>query len=251
VTAGVSLSFDVDGEAGLASRPGGPWERRLSSRSDARFGVARGVERVLRILEAAGVRATFYVPGRTVEQDPAVFGEVLAAGHEIAHHGYAHLPTHTLDPAGEREEIERGLAALGDKLGVTPAGYRSPAWELTPVTLELLGEHGFEYDSSLMGDDRPYRIRSAGRELVELPVHWSLDDVPYFANLADPAHVFAIWQAEHDIAVEEHRHLTFTMHPDIIGRPHRLELLRRLLEHIPVHHARTHGDVVRAVLEQR
>lgn len=225
----VSVTFDVDGEAGLACRPGGPWG--LSSRSDFRFGVTRGVERVLRALDAAGVTATFFVPGVTVEADPGVFREVSAAGHEIAHHGYAHLPTLALDPAGEREELERGLAALGDQLGVAPAGYRSPAWELTEHTLALLGELGLAYDSSLMGDDRPYRLGG----LVELPVHWSLDDVPYFLGHAHPDHVLDLWLRELDLAVAEDRHLTFTLHPQAVARPHRLSLLTGLLERVTDH----------------
>ena len=72
-----------------------------------------------------------------------------------------------------------GLTALG-KLGVRPDGYRSPGWELTPETLELLGELGFCYDASLMADDRPYWVSSGGQPLLELPGHWSLCDWPYF-----------------------------------------------------------------------
>jgi peptidoglycan/xylan/chitin deacetylase (PgdA/CDA1 family) len=219
----VSVSVDVDGLAGLACRPGGPWEGRLTSRSEHEF-VWRGLERVRAVFERHSARATFYVPGVTVEQHPGVFVELLAAGHEIAHHGYAHLPTHTLDRTGERDELERGLAALG-AIGVTPAGYRSPGWELTPHTLTLLGQLGFAYDSSLMGDERPYRLAGG---LIELPVHWRLDDVPYFTRHADPDDVLKIWTAEHDHATAHH---TYTIHPEITGRGHRLTLLDRLLDH--------------------
>ena len=57
----VSVTVDVDGVAGLACRPGGPWEGRLTSRSEHEF-VWRGLERVLGVLERHGARATFYVP---------------------------------------------------------------------------------------------------------------------------------------------------------------------------------------------
>ena len=220
----VALTFDVDGPAGRRPAPD-----RLTSISEARYGLVRGVGRILSVLSGSGVRATFYAPGVTVEQDPGLFREILAAGHEIAHHGHRHLPAPALDPAGERSEIERGLDALGEHLGVRPAGYRSPGWELTPVTLALLGEHGFGWDSSLMDDDRPYRLPAAG--LVELPVHWSLDDVPYFAAHAHPDEVARIWTAEAEIAHREGRLVTFTMHPEITGRPHRIALLERVLEH--------------------
>jgi peptidoglycan-N-acetylglucosamine deacetylase len=229
----VSVSVDVDGVAGLACRPGGPWQGRLTSRSEHEF-VWRGLERVLAVLERFRARATFYVPGATVLQDPGVFCELLAAGHEIGHHGHQHLPTATLDADGEREEIERGLDALAS-IGVMPGGYRSPGWELTPVTLALLGEHGFVWDSSLMGDERPYRLGA----LLELPVHWRLDDVPYFTRHADARDVLAIWNAEYDHA---DTHLTYTIHPELTARGHRITLLEGLLDHIGP--TITHGRAV-------
>ena len=232
---GVSVTFDVDGEAGVAVG-------RLSRRSEGRFGVVRGVGRVVEVLARFEVRATFYVPGVVVQAEPVMVRELVAAGHEVAHHGHEHRVSVELDAAGQRAEIERGIAAIEDCLGARPAGYRSPGWELTSCTLALLGEHGFAYDSSLMGDDRPYRIHAGERELVELPVHWSLDDVPYLAWTAQHGPLrhwrdaLACWIAEADAARHDQRHLTYTLHPDICGRAHRLPLLERLLDHLHNHH---------------
>jgi peptidoglycan/xylan/chitin deacetylase (PgdA/CDA1 family) len=228
----VSVTVDVDGLAGLACRPGGPWEGRLTSRSEHEY-VWRGLDRVVEVLERHGARATFYVPGATLLEAPSVFAELVAAGHEIGHHGFAHLPTTSCD---EREELERGIDALAS-IGVTARGYRSPGWELTPLTLSLLPELGFVWDSSLMADERPYRIGP----LVELPVHWRLDDVPYWTALRDPREVLAIWAAEHDSA---DGHLTYTIHPELTGRGHRLALLDGLLDHVGP--TITHGDAAAA-----
>ena len=231
----VSVTVDVDGVAGLACRPGGPWG--LTARSEHEF-VWRGLSLILDALARHDALATFYVPGVTAAENPGALREVLAAGHEIGHHGHAHLPTQTLDAAGEREELLRGLTALEDHLGVAPAGYRSPGWELTPVTLSLLGELGFAWDSSLMGDERPYRLGG----LVELPVHWRLDDVPYWLAYRDPREVLAIWTAEHDHA--DGGHITYTIHPEHTGRGHRLTLLDGLLDHIGP--TITHGQAAAA-----
>jgi peptidoglycan/xylan/chitin deacetylase (PgdA/CDA1 family) len=219
----VSVTVDVDGLAGLACRPGGPWEGRLTSRSEHEF-VWRGLERVVDVLERHEAKATFYVPGMTLLEDPPRFADLVAAGHEIAHHGHAHLPTASLDAAGERDELLRGVEALA-AIGVPARGYRSPGWELTPVTLGLLGELGFVWDSSLMGDELPYRLGP----LVELPVHWRLDDVPYWTALRDPREVLAVWSAEYDHA---DGHLTYTIHPELTGRGHRLTLLDGVLDHV-------------------
>lgn len=256
----VSLTFDVDAEASLIGRSGG-YETRLSSLSEASFGVTRGLPRILDILAAAAAPATFYVPGYTAELHRDAIEAIVDAGHEIGHHGYMHLRSHEVDAAAQRVEIERGIEALTACTGRSPAGYRSPGWELTPDTLALLNEFNFTYDSSLMGDDRPYLLASDTIQLLEFPVHWSLDDVPYFAFSADlPARLHDsgamrnAWLAELASARCDRRHVTLTMHPEIIGRGYRAEELRRLLDDVrdqgPVWFTR-HHDVAELIQSRR
>jgi peptidoglycan-N-acetylglucosamine deacetylase len=226
----VALTFDVDGEAPwLSEGPG--YARRLTTLSQGRFGPARGLGRILGLLAEREITATFYVPGHTADQHPGAVEAILAGGHEVGHHGYLHRGTDGLDPAAQRAELEDGLTALG-KLGVRPDGYRSPGWELTPETLDLLGELGFSYDASLMADDRPYWVTSGNEPLLELPGHWSLCDWPYFGwtsydggLLADPAAVERIWLAEFESAREDRRAVTYTMHPEAIGRGYLVRML--------------------------
>jgi peptidoglycan-N-acetylglucosamine deacetylase len=226
----VALTFDVDGEAPWLSE-GPEYARRLTLLSQGRFGPARGLGRILALLAELDVAATFYVPGHTADQHPGAVQAILAAGHEVGHHGYLHRGTDGLDAAAQRAELEQGLTALG-KLGVRPGGYRSPGWELTPETLDLLGELGFSYDASLMADDRPYWVTSGTEPLLELPGHWSLCDWPYFGwtsyhggLLADPAAVQRIWLAEFESACQDGRAVTYTMHPEAIGRGYLVRML--------------------------
>jgi peptidoglycan/xylan/chitin deacetylase (PgdA/CDA1 family) len=224
VSGAVAITVDVDGEAGL---PDGSrdYAHRLTSRSEREYGLLRGLPRILRILDEHSARATFYVPGVTAVRHPDAIRSILDAGHEVGHHGHTHRRPDRLSESEQREEIERGLEALSP-FGLRPLGYRAPGWELTPFTLDLLAEHGFAYDSSLMGDDRPYTLGG----IVELPVHWSLDDAPYFASSPAPTGLWDVWHRELELAAEEARAITLTLHPDILGRPHRAEALRRVLE---------------------
>jgi peptidoglycan/xylan/chitin deacetylase (PgdA/CDA1 family) len=243
----VSITVDVDGEAGLPDG-GRAYECRLSSRSERAYGLRRGLPRVLEALHAAGARATFYVPGLVARRHPDEIRAVVEAGHELGHHGHTHRRPDRLSAREQRAELEEGLAALAATGGAAVRGYRAPGWELTPVTLAALGELGFTHDSSLMGDDRPYRVAAGAAELVELPVHWSLDDVPYFEEATDPSGLLAVWTSELERAVEEGRHVTFTLHPEVLGRPHRIAVLQRLLERIAAAGATpvTHGEAARA-----
>jgi peptidoglycan/xylan/chitin deacetylase (PgdA/CDA1 family) len=230
----VALTFDVDGEAPWLGA-GREYAGRLTTLSQGRFGPTRGLSRILEFLAELEVRATFYVPGHTADHHPAAVAAILAGGHEIGHHGYLHLGSEGLDYAGQRAELEQGLTALG-RHGIRPAGYRSPGWELTPETLSMLAGLGFVYDSSLMADDRPYWEVSGSEPLLELPGHWSLCDWPYFGwtpyqggLLADPSAVERSWLEEYQSARDDRRVITYTMHPEAIGRGYLLRMLGRLI----------------------
>jgi peptidoglycan-N-acetylglucosamine deacetylase len=229
MTAQVSITVDVDGEAGLPDGGRG-YEHRLSSRSERVFGLVRGLPRVLDVLDDFGVTATFYVPGVTAERHPAELGALAGARHEIGHHGHTHRRPDTLDADAQRAELLDGAAALASITGREPSGYRAPGWELTTATLDALVETGFAFDSSLMGDECPYVVRTVAGALVELPVHWSLDDAPHFAHTTDVSGLLSVWQAELYAARRDRRHVTFTLHPEILGRAHRIDVLRRLLD---------------------
>jgi peptidoglycan-N-acetylglucosamine deacetylase len=146
------------------------------------------------------IKATFYIPGHTIDSFPEVCAEIRDSGHEIGHHGYLHESPVNLDEQHEREVIEKGLGSL-QRIGVAPKGYRSPGWDLSPNSVGLLLEYGFVYDSSMMGADyQPYwcrrndiphrdRAHEWGEEvdLVEFPVSWTLDDFPQMEFLLTAA----------------------------------------------------------------
>jgi peptidoglycan-N-acetylglucosamine deacetylase len=232
----VVVSFDFDAEevwigedAGNVDRPG-----RLSQGT---YGAKVAVPLVLELLHRLGVPATFFVPGRVAERHPGRVEDILGAGHEIGHHGYTHTSPATLDLDAERVELVRGLEVL-NRLGADVVGYRAPAWEFSSSTLDLLVEHGMWYSSNLMDDIRPYR--HPHHDLVELPVHWTLDDAPHFwfdlrawdKTIRTAAEVEALWREEIAGIHELGGLVMLTLHPQVIGRPGRLAMLERLLRWI-------------------
>ena len=131
---------------------------------------------------------------------------IVEHGHEVAHHSYSHRAPTTLTAAEERADFERALEVFVAQ-GIEIRGHRAALWEATRVTLDLIAEHGLAYDASLMGDDRPYVLEVADRSIVELPVHWSLDDWEQYAYLPSPQigsviesprKVLELWTAELD-----------------------------------------------------
>jgi peptidoglycan/xylan/chitin deacetylase (PgdA/CDA1 family) len=128
------------------------------------------------------------------------------------------------------------------RLGRKPAGIRTPSWDFTSATLDIIRELGFLYDSSLMGDDRPYEIMADGKRtgLIELPVEWILDDFTYYSyDRASSAYhrmsdqdVYEIYRAEFDKAYEERTLFLLTMHPFVTGHRSRFAALERLVAYM-------------------
>jgi len=246
----VCLTFDFDNASPMIARE--MMTPTMISRGD--FGTVAS-ERLLDLMAKHDVRTTWFTPGHTIESYPAACRAVHGAGHEIAHHGWTHRVPATLGREEEERELIRGNQAIEALTGRLARGYRSPAWDLSPHSIELLLKHGFTYDSSLMGHDYlPYQARDGDvvslhepirygpdTALVEMPISWSLDDFPVFeymrtptginAGLANAELVGANWLADFDYMAQQYDWgvLTYTFHPHVIGRGHRLIMLERLI----------------------
>ena len=233
-----TLTFDVDAEAPILAM-GGRYARHLTTMSHQSYGPDVGVPRILALLDDLDVRATFFVPGWVAENRPGLARSIVDRGHEVAHHSYAHRPATEMTPDEERVDFERALEVF-DRQGIEVRGHRAALWQATPRTLELVAGHGMDYSSSLMGDDRPYAHRLPGdASLVELPVHWSLDDWEQYAFLPEPhvgsiiespRKVLEMWTAELEGMRRYHGLMNLCLHPFLSGRPGRLLAVRELIE---------------------
>ncbi len=247
----VCLSFDFDTWSGLTAR--GMTTPTAVSRGE--FGVV-GAGRILELLRRRGIAASFFVPGIVIETYPTRCAEMVAAGHEIGHHGYTHIPPADLSPEQEAEGLVRGIECIRQLTGRRPRGYRSPSWDISDRTVDLLLEHDFLYESNLMANDyTPYFTRRGDvasaeaplqfgehTSLIEMPISWSLDDFPHFEFLRTANHlmpglmnarlVLENWVADYDYMAKnlDWGVITYTFHPYVIGRGHRMILLEGLID---------------------
>jgi peptidoglycan-N-acetylglucosamine deacetylase len=236
----VLLTFDFDAES-VRLQPGSGYDDRdLTHLSIGSFAPRRGLPRIVELLDRLQIEATFFVPGWTAEAHPEQVRDLRAHGHEIAHHGFQHaIAPAKLSAAEQREDLQKGVEAIATCIGEPPRGFRSPAWQMTPATFTLLGEFGMTYDSSCMGDDRPYWERYEDSEILELPVHWTLDDFPHLGwslyragPLRDPAEMMVTWRREVDAAIEDPRPIVLTCHPELIGRAGPLKVFAEFLREL-------------------
>jgi peptidoglycan-N-acetylglucosamine deacetylase len=244
------ITFDFDAMSGLVAR--GLTSATPVSRGE--FG-AIALPRILTLLERFGIKTSFFIPGVVIDTYPALSEEIVKAGHEVGHHGWTHVPPANLKPDQEEAEMVRAIERVKALTGKVPVGYRSPSWDLSADTVRLLTKYGFYYESSMMGHDHsPYRVRQGDKvhldrgmefgtptPLIEMPISWNLDDFPHFEYLRLPTSVTPglmnangvlqnwIDDFEYMRRTEEWGILTYTCHPYVIGRGHRMLMLERLL----------------------
>lgn len=246
----VCLTFDFDAMSGMIAK--GMTSPTAISRGE--FG-AVAVDRILALLEAYRIPSSWFVPGTVAKTYPDHCRRIAERGHEIGNHGWTHVPPANLTAEQEEAGLVRANEAIAEITGKTPIGYRSPSWDLSPSTVDLLLANGFVYDSSMMGHDHhPYFARRGDvvsedepirfgetTALVEMPISWSLDDFPHFeylrlSNMLMPGLANAglvlenfVQDFEYMQRYEAQGVLTYTFHPFVIGRGHRMIMLERLI----------------------
>jgi len=247
----VCLSFDFDAMSGFIAR--GMTSPTPLSRGE--FGADVGAPRILALLKKYRIPSSWYIPGHTLETYPGRCKQIFDAGHEIGHHGWTHVAPAVLTRKQEEDGLARANEQIRRLTGRLARGYRSPSWDLSPHSVELLLKHGFIYDSSMMGNDfMPYRIRRGDEveldkparfgkatRLIEMPVSWTLDDHPHFEFLRTKEFVLpglmngtlVLENWFNDFAymkkILKWGVITYTFHPYVIGRGGRMLILEKLI----------------------
>jgi len=264
-----AFGVDVDAVAGWLGSYGG--EDSPDDISRGMFAGEVGVPRLLELFRREELKTTWFVPGHSIETFPEQTEAIVAAGHEVGVHGYSHENPIAMSREQETEVLDKCIGLVEQVSGRRPTGYVAPWWEFSRVTNELLLERGIKYDHSLMHRDfEPYYVRvgdswtpidysapsahdwmkplvrGAETDLVEIPANWYLDDLPpmMFIKSSPNSHGFVnprqleeMWRDQFDWVYREQDYgvVTFTIHPDVSGRPQVLLMLERLIKHINSH----------------
>jgi polysaccharide deacetylase family protein (PEP-CTERM system associated) len=143
--------------------------------------VEHNVERILRMLEDYGSRATFFTLGWVAERYPQLIRRIVDQGHELASHGFAHKRATEQSPEAFFSDIQLAKIVLEDISGVEVRGYRAPSFSIGPGNLwafECIERAGYRYSSSIYPihhdhygmPDAPRFAHDVRSGLIELPV---------------------------------------------------------------------------------
>ncbi|KKY19719.1 putative arp2 3 complex subunit arc16 [Phaeomoniella chlamydospora] len=265
----VCYGVDIDAVAGWLGSYGG--EDSTSDISRGLWAGTIGVERLLKLFDKYNIKASWFIPGHTLETFPEDCAKVRDAGHEIGLHGYTHENPVDMTLEQQRDVLDKCYRLLTDFCGgKPPRGTVAPWWEVSRESTDLLLEYGIEYDHSMSHHDcQAYWLR-VGDEwtkidyskkaehwmkpltygqttgIVEIPGSWYIDDLPpmMFMKKAanshgwvNPRDVEQLWMDHFDYFYREYDEFIFpmTIHPDVSGRPHVLLMHERIIEHINKH----------------
>ncbi|WP_421375964.1 polysaccharide deacetylase family protein [Paraburkholderia sp. DD10] len=253
----VAITVDFNDEHGILTQ-----EPRIAGREKSlsvwRYGAKRGVDRVLDAFDEFDVRSSWFLPGRVAQTHTELLKRIDAQQHEIGTSGFRCENFDTLTLDAQKDAFHAGQHALVDTLGRRAKGFRSFYGNWAPGFADFLRDEGVTWSSSWRGDDLPYfhlpdahaNAKVNVPPLVELPLHYELEDEPYFVYNLSPAvpvgqpripsyrEVLANWK--HDFAAFRRFGLCFVLrlHPELIGTAGRIDVLRGLLAEM-----RAHDDV--------
>jgi peptidoglycan/xylan/chitin deacetylase (PgdA/CDA1 family) len=234
-----AITFDMDADSLLHIEHPKTSLSKISAMSMLRYGPEVGVPRILEGYRRHGLTQTFFIPAWCIEHYPKTVEAIVKDGHEVGFHGYIHEAPNSLSRDDERYWMERSIEVIERFTGKRPRGNRSPLYHFSDNTADLLIDNGFLYDSSLMGDDIPYLLKTDAGELVELPTHWGVDDWPpyvhsleldYVMQVMSPTRAMEGFREEFEAAYEAGGLWIGVWHPFVSGRLARWRQVEKLIE---------------------
>lgn len=228
----------------LGAVPGKPI-RVHGNESNYQYGINRGAPRVIRLLDEAGVNATWTVCGLALEKAPWLAKAIVGRGDEPCNHGYKWAFTSFMDEDAERAFIAKGTASIEQTCGRRPSGWLS-RYLHTDITRRLILEQGYTYHMDDYSDDFPYWAKVAmadGTEkpMVILPYAIDSNDMKFWLS---PSFTPDMWldyaRRSFDWLYEESqregaRMMSLGLHLRIIGRPGRIKAFSDFLGHVKAH----------------
>jgi putative urate catabolism protein len=237
------LHGDAASEAFLSEIVGAaplPGVRHLNMESIYEYGSRAGFWRLHRLFTGRGVPVTVYGVAMALERNPEAVAAMVAAGWEIASHGYRWIDYQDFGEDEERAHLRQAIEIHTRITGSRPLGWYTG--RCSPNTRRLVVEDGgFIYDSDSYADDLPYWVTDYGRPHLVIPYTLDANDMrfataqgfnagdQFFAYLRD---AFDVLYAEGETAPKM---MSVGLHCRLVGRPGRTAALARFLDHVAAH----------------
>jgi len=213
--------------------------RNYGNESNYLYGIKAGAPRIVTLLQAHDIRASWTVAAMSLENHPEIAAAIRELGHEAVSHGWRWVHQFKMDEAAERAFIDQAVRSIAATTGTRPYGWLS-RYLHTDNTRRLLIEAGFAYHMDDYSGDVPFwdRTTVSGRPIAIVPYQLDTNDMKLWT---DPAYTPADWLAYaircFDRLLAEGRAgnpkmMSLGLHLRIIGRAGRIWALEAFLEHV-------------------
>lgn len=221
-------------------RPLGGLDRRYPdywSYSNRDYGNRIGIYRIARVLDRLGLQATAAVNAELAKRNPGLVKALVDSGWEIMAHGLdmAHLHHGGLERDEEVTQVAETARVLRDLSGTPVVGWHSPGHSQSLDTMDILVQQGFDYVADWINDDMPYTVTTPSGPIQALPMSFELSDrkalVQHDRTLDEyEANVMSAFNCLGEEAGRQGgRILSLVVTPWIMGYPHRIRALQRIL----------------------
>ncbi|MGP1385746.1 MAG: allantoinase PuuE [Thainema sp.] len=214
--------------------------RNLNMESMYEYGSRAGFWRLHRLFTSRNLPVTVYAVAMALERNPAVAAAMVAAGWEIASHGYRWIDYQFVAPEIERSHIQTAIEIHTRVTGSRPLGFYQG--RVSPNTRRLVVEEGgFLYDADSYCDDLPYWVHDYGQPHLVIPYTLDVNDMrfatyqgfncgdQFFTYLKD---AFDVLYAEGETAPKM---MSVGLHCRLVGHPGRAAALARFLDYVQQH----------------
>jgi len=220
-----------------------PAARNLQIESVYEYGSRAGVWRLLRLFDELDVKVTVFAVAMALERNPAVAEALVAAGHEIASHGWRWIDYHGVPEEQERADMARAIESIRRMTGQRPLGWYTGRLSANTRRL-VVAEGGFLYDADAYNDDLPYWVLESGQPHLIVPYTLDVNDMKFATaqgfNQGQDFFLYArdAFDALYAEGASAPKMMSVGLHTRLIGRPGRIGALRQFLQHV-----RAHSDV--------
>ncbi|MFN7398318.1 MAG: polysaccharide deacetylase family protein [Sandaracinobacter sp.] len=216
--------------------------RNYGNESNYLYGIKAGAPRVVKLLKAFEIPASWTVAAMSLENHPEIAEAIAMLGHEPVSHGWRWVHQFKMDEEAERAFIRRAVQSIEKTVGVRPYGWLSRYFH-TDATRRLLVEEGFHYHMDDYSGDVPFWDRATvpSRPIVILPYALDSNDMKMWT---DPAMTPEQWlgyakRTFDQIYLEgvegNPKMMSLGLHLRIIGRPGRIWALEEFFRHVRAH----------------
>lgn len=228
---------DQDTLTDWGAYPVAPEIRNLAAESITEYGSRVGIWRLLDIFDATAVKTTFFACAVAFELNPEVAKAAVRGNHEICSHGYRWEEVFKLTEQEEAEHIKMAIASFKKTTGKRPVGWYCRYGPSVNTRRLIVEEGGFLYDSDAYNDDIPYFVEVSGKRHLVVPYVSDANDInfwlaPGFITSED---FYGYMRETFDVlyveAARTPRMMSIGLHPRIIGRPGRVNAIRRFIEY--------------------